>query len=233
MNRDGAAVRTLLARGRRSPTRSARTARRRCTGSCASRIARRRACCSTRAPTRTSANAQGVAPLHVAIANRDLSTVELLLEAGADATLVDQAGETPLMLAARAGGAAIAARLLAAGAPVDAREADYDQTALMIAAREGHADVVRLLLGAGADVDAATRAGAVPAFRRPGRQRRARRALASSAAAGPSTACGRPCRVPRLRCSMRRGAAISPSRNCSWKPAPISSSPTPMASRRS
>ena len=71
------------------------------------------------------------------------------------------------MLAARAGGAAIAARLLAAGAPVDARESDYDQTALMIAAREGHADVARLLLGAGADVDAATRAGAVPAFRRP------------------------------------------------------------------
>jgi uncharacterized protein len=112
-------------------------------------------------------NAQGVAPLHVAIANRDLRTVELLLEAGADATLVDQAGETPLMLAARAGGAAIAARLLATGAPVDAREGEYEQTALMIAAREGHADVARLLLGAGADVDAATRAGAVPAFRRP------------------------------------------------------------------
>jgi len=112
-------------------------------------------------------NALGVAPLHLAIANRDLATVELLFEAGADAMLLDQAGETPLMLAARTGGAAIAARLLAAGAPVDARDADYDQTALMIAAREGHADVARLLLGAGADVDAATRAGAVPAFRRP------------------------------------------------------------------
>ena len=112
-------------------------------------------------------NAQGVAPLHVAIGNRDLNTVELLLEAGADATLVDQAGETPLMLAARTGGAALAARLLAAGAPVDAREGDYDQTALMIAAREGHADVARLLLGAGADVDATTRTGTVPAFRRP------------------------------------------------------------------
>ncbi len=37
------------------------------------------------------------------------------------------------MLAARAGGAAIAARLMAAGAPVDARETAYDQTALMIA----------------------------------------------------------------------------------------------------
>ena len=112
-------------------------------------------------------NAQGVAPLHVAIANRDLRTVELLLEAEADAALVDQAGETPLMLAARAGSAAIASRLLAAGAVVDAREIAYDQTALMIAAREGHADVVRLLLRARADVNAATRAGDVPAFRRP------------------------------------------------------------------
>jgi ankyrin repeat protein len=37
----------------------------------------------------------------------------------------------------------------------------------MVAVREGHADVVRLLLEAGADVNAATRAGAVPAFRRP------------------------------------------------------------------
>jgi ankyrin repeat protein len=110
---------------------------------------------------------QGVAPLHLAIANRDRATVELLLKAGADATLVDHAGETPLMLAARAGDAAIAARLLAVGAPVDAREAEYQQTALMIAAREGHADVARLLLDAGADVNAATRAGAEPMFRRP------------------------------------------------------------------
>ena len=112
-------------------------------------------------------NAQGVAPLHLAIDNRDRATVELLLKAGADATLVDHAGETPLMLAARAGDAAVAAALIAAGAPVDARDADYGQTALMVAAREGRADVARLLLDAGADVNAATRAGAVPEFRRP------------------------------------------------------------------
>jgi ankyrin repeat protein len=112
--------------------------------------------------------AQGVAPLHLAIANRDLGLVELLLSAGANAQLLDSAGETPLMLAARAGEAAIAARLLRAGAPVDQRELEYDQTALMVAVREGHADVVRLLLAEGADVNAQTRAGAAPAFRRPG-----------------------------------------------------------------
>jgi ankyrin repeat protein len=109
----------------------------------------------------------GVAPLHLAIANRDLEIVELLLSAGADPSLLDHAGETPLMLAARAGDARVAARLLRAGAPVDARDAEYDQTALMVAVREGQADVVRLLLAEGADVSVQTRAGAVPAFRRP------------------------------------------------------------------
>ena len=110
---------------------------------------------------------QGVAPLHLAIANRDLTIVDLLLAAGADAQLLDNAGETPLMLAARAGDAGVATRLLRAGAPVDSRDAEYNQTALMVAVREGHADVVRLLVGEGADVNAQTRAGAVPAFRRP------------------------------------------------------------------
>jgi ankyrin repeat protein len=112
--------------------------------------------------------AQGVAPLHLAIANRDAATADLLLAAGADAELVDNAGETPLVLAARVGDAEIAARLLSAGAPVDARDADYGQTALMVAVREGHVDVVRLLLAEDADVNVQTRAGEVPAFRRPG-----------------------------------------------------------------
>jgi ankyrin repeat protein len=110
----------------------------------------------------------GVAPLHLAIENRDFDTVELLLRAGADASLPDHAGESPLMLAARAGDVAIARRLLAAGAAVDARDAEYGQTALLVAAREGNADVAKLLLDAGADVNAATRAGATPAFRKPG-----------------------------------------------------------------
>jgi ankyrin repeat protein len=112
-------------------------------------------------------NHQGVAPLHLAIGNRDVVTVERLLAAGADAELVDPAGETPLMLAARSGDAAIAARLLGSGARVDARDTAYEQTALMIAAREGNAEIARQLLAAGADVNAATRAGDVPAFRKP------------------------------------------------------------------
>jgi ankyrin repeat protein len=110
---------------------------------------------------------QGVAALHLAIANGDLATVELLLKAGAHPSLVDRAGETPLMLAARGGDVAIAARLLDAGAPVDEVEGGYGQTALMLAAREGHAGVVRLLLDSGAALDRATHTGAAPEFRKP------------------------------------------------------------------
>ena len=61
-------------------------------------------------------------PLHLAIANGDVATVELLLAAGADAQLVDHAGETPLMLAARAGDAASCGAADRARRRVDARD---------------------------------------------------------------------------------------------------------------
>jgi ankyrin repeat protein len=167
MNRDAAAVRTLLAQGADANAPGAY-------GTPALHWAIRvedRATAGLLLDAGADPNArtaQGVAPLHLAIANADLATVELLLAAGADATLPDRAGETPLMLAARTGDVVIAARLIAAGAPVDAREDAYAQTALMIAAREGRADIVRLLLEEGAEVNAQTRAGAVPGFRLPG-----------------------------------------------------------------
>jgi ankyrin repeat protein len=166
MNRDAAAVRTLLAQGADANAPGAY-------GTPALHWAVRvedRATTGLLLDAGADPNAkspQGVAPMHLAIANGDLATVELLLAAGADPTLADHAAETPLMLAARAGYASIAARLLATGAPVDAREAEYEQTALMVAAREGRADVVPLLLEAGADANARTRAGAVPSFRSP------------------------------------------------------------------
>jgi ankyrin repeat protein len=106
-------------------------------------------------------------PLHLAIANDDQPTVDLLIAAGADPGARDSAGETPLFAAARAGNPAIVERLLARGAPVDERELEFDQTALMVAIREGHTDVAQLLLARGADPNAQTRAGATPAFRLP------------------------------------------------------------------
>lgn len=71
-------------------------------------------------------------------------------------------GRTPLLGAAWAGHADVAAALIASGADVHAREGDSEEasssngwTALMAAAAEGHADVVSLLLDAGAVADTA------------------------------------------------------------------------------
>lgn len=59
-----------------------------------------------------------------------------------------------LLAAAEKGDAKKTARLLAAGAPVDAGADDLRGTALLRAAGAGHAAVVALLLDAGADVNA-------------------------------------------------------------------------------
>jgi ankyrin repeat protein len=67
-------------------------------------------------------------------------------------------GRTALMLACFEGNLALARRLLAAGADVNARDRDGD-TALMFAAFRGHAALVRLLLEHGADIHAQARNG--------------------------------------------------------------------------
>ena len=113
--------------------RSARTTRRRCTGSCASKIARPRASCSTRAPTRTcrivTASCRCISRSRTAIWRRSICCSP---RAPTRARGTPPA-RRPLVLAARAGDAAIAERLLARGAPVDERDPEYDQTALMVA----------------------------------------------------------------------------------------------------
>jgi ankyrin repeat protein len=96
--------------------------------------------------------------------------VRLLLEAGADPTLPDRTGESPLILAARSGSADIVQALLERGVEADAREPHYDQTPLMVAVRAAAPEVVRLLLDKGADVNAQSRLGEVPEFRLPSSQ---------------------------------------------------------------
>jgi len=102
-----------------------------------------------------AANRDGATPLFLATENGTAGMIELLLQAGADAnTPILSHGETPLMLAARSGSVDAARVLLDHGAQVNAAESLRGTTALMWAAEQGHADVVRLLTGHGAEVNA-------------------------------------------------------------------------------
>jgi len=113
------------------------------------------------------ANRYDLRPLTLAVEQEDLDMIELLLAAGADASVPDAAGEPLLFGPARTGNLRIARALLDAGVGVDARDAAFGQTALMIAARSNQPAVARLLLDRGADATLQTPAGAEPKPRLP------------------------------------------------------------------
>jgi ankyrin repeat protein len=89
-----------------------------------------------------------------------VATLQLLLEAGADAVSPGRIGETPLIQAARAGHVGVARALLAHGCgDVDTRDERVGSSALCWACLRGQTDVARLLLEAGADTRLETREG--------------------------------------------------------------------------
>jgi cytohesin len=104
-----------------------------------------------------AADDRGTTALLAAVDGGHGEVVGSLLRAGASPARAggyDQ--RTPQHAAAAHGHHAIAAALLAAGAPVDSGGSGRmwpDSTPLMAAARMGHVDLVRLLLAAGADRD--------------------------------------------------------------------------------
>jgi ankyrin repeat protein len=95
----------------------------------------------------------GSTPLAWAVYKDDAATVDLLLKAGAKATVADEYGESPLTLACAIGDAAIVQKLIQSGADVNAPRF-YNETPLMIAAGSGNPEVVRALIAKGAQVDA-------------------------------------------------------------------------------
>ena len=95
----------------------------------------------------------GTPALHWAVRVGDLDMATLLIGVGADATLANRYGVTPLALAAANGSPAMMRVLLDAGASANATD-PAGETLLMIAARTGVLDAVELLLERGAAVDA-------------------------------------------------------------------------------
>ena len=90
-----------------------------------------------------------------AIANRDLPEVHAQLDAGADVDRV-VSGNTPLMLAAKAGNPAIVETLLDAGAAVDNTALNAERrTPLMVAITSDRAEIAGLLMARGASVTVA------------------------------------------------------------------------------
>jgi ankyrin repeat protein len=105
-----------------------------------------------------AAQADGMTALHWAVYRDDLDGTEMLLEAGADASVANRYGVEPLSLACQNGNAKIVKRLLEAGADANA-ELRGGETVLMTASRTGVLEVVRDLIASGAMVNATERNG--------------------------------------------------------------------------
>ncbi len=95
----------------------------------------------------------GTTPLHQAVRQNDIETVDALIKRGADVKATTRYGITPIILAALNGNAAILRTLLDAGADPDTATPG-GETALMTAARTGNVEAVTLLLDRHANVNA-------------------------------------------------------------------------------
>lgn len=100
-----------------------------------------------------STDHDGQTALHRAVLQRDLKTVQLLLEVGINREAVDNSTCTPLHLAVKQGSIEIVKLLLARRAKIDARTINQD-TALHLAVQRGETEITKLLLARGAYIHA-------------------------------------------------------------------------------
>jgi ankyrin repeat protein len=94
--------------------------------------------------------------LWLAATNGDLNGVKTAIDQGVDINAKDSDGRTAMVLASRAGHAAIVQLLMSKGAQFEAKDAE-GLTALMCASAQGSVEIVKLLLASGADLNARTR----------------------------------------------------------------------------
>jgi ankyrin repeat protein len=94
--------------------------------------------------------------LHMAACTGDLTSVQRLIDRGADVNAKDEIGWTPLFWAASMGRKEVVTLLIAKGADatVTAKTADGQNTALYQAVQAGNRDIAQLLIAHGADVNA-------------------------------------------------------------------------------
>jgi uncharacterized protein len=100
-----------------------------------------------------AAQGDGATPLHWAAHRDNLVLADLLIRAGARATVANDLGATPLHLACTNRSATMVERLLAAGANAKAALLN-GETVLMTCARAGSARAVKAVMARGADVNA-------------------------------------------------------------------------------
>lgn len=101
-----------------------------------------------------AAQGDGMTALHWAAMKNDVELAQMLVYAGANVRATTRlGGYTPLLLAAKHGGAPLVSVLLKAGADPKAATST-GTTPLMLAATSGDAEAVTALLDAGAEVDA-------------------------------------------------------------------------------
>jgi len=101
-----------------------------------------------------STQVDGTTALHWAVRADDLETADLLIRAGANVSVANRDGVTPMQLAAVNGTAPMIEKLIKAGANPNASLSKFADTALMLAARTGKVDPVKVLLDNGAQVNA-------------------------------------------------------------------------------
>ncbi|CAN0019540.1 unnamed protein product [Ectocarpus sp. 4 AP-2014] len=105
----------------------------------------------------------GWTPLMFATAQGHSRTVRVLLDVGADASMVGENGATALIIAAQRGHLEAAEMLAEAGAYLEA-VTPQGFTPLHLAAYEGYPNVMRALIAAGAEVDSRMPNGTTPLY---------------------------------------------------------------------
>jgi ankyrin repeat protein len=106
-------------------------------------------------------NVRGQTALSAAIANHKTRNAILLVDSGADPSLVAYNGMTPLLVAINAQERTVLQSMIARGADID-REFPVGRTSLVFALERRDVETVKLLLESGAQVDRRLRDGDTP-----------------------------------------------------------------------